>query len=73
MARRYVIHVDQTRIQQNAKDGTDLPVFIIKSDGTKRWARNIKLEGEVHLVSDMTKNRGPSAWIETDGPIKPYE
>jgi len=65
-----IIHVNRQHIAMNSKNGTELPVFTIKSAGKIKYAQSVEILGNSKMVySSAPLSCGAKAWIETEAPL----
>ena len=66
-----IIHVNQHRIKSNKKNGTNDPVFTVKTYKSNQYAREVEIFGPSKLVYKPNKplSCGAVAWIETEAEV----
>jgi hypothetical protein len=70
----HIIHVNRQHIAMNARDGTDRPVYTIKSGSRIRYARAVEIHGPSRLVYNGRQlSCGARAWIETDSDLTLFD
>lgn len=72
MAKKKILHVNQHRIKQNAKEGTQVPIFTIKTYKSNNYGHQAVIRGKdgeevARLVyrPDKPLSCGARVWIET--------
>lgn len=56
-------------IAQNAKDGGNRPVYIVRRGKSIRYARQVQIHGPSTLVYGHQLPCGARAWIETEAQV----
>ena len=62
-----IIHVNQHKIKSNAKNGTEEPVFTVKTYKSNDYAHEVAIDGPcvIRYSPDKPLSCGARAWIET--------
>lgn len=64
---KHIIHVNRQHIAMNAKDGSNRPVYTIKTGSKTRYAREVSILGPSKMIYNGSQLKcGARAWIETD-------
>lgn len=68
---KHIIHVNRQHIAANAKDGSNRPVYTIKTGSKTRYAREVSILGPSKMIYNGSQLKcGARAWIETDSDIE---
>lgn len=69
------IHVNQHNIKHNVQNGTELPVFTVKTYKSNTYAYKVRIDGPSELVYNEKNplSCGARCWIETDSPVHVIE
>jgi hypothetical protein len=68
---KVIVHVHRQRIAQNVKHCTNEPAIIIRRGRQREYAHQVRLVGEVRMVSSMASplSCGARVWIEADDAV----
>lgn len=67
-----IIHVNQSHIKENAKNGSNHPVLTVKTYKDNRYAHSVKIKGESTIIYSPNKplSCGARVWIETNAEVE---
>ena len=70
-----IIHVNQSIIRRNTKNGSTEPVLTVKSYKTNRYATSVSINGPSRVVYSPHKplSCGARVWIETESEVEVFE
>jgi hypothetical protein len=67
-----IIHVNQHKIKENTKNGTDNPVLTVKTYKDNIYAKEVNIKGDSKVVYSAQKplSCGARVWIETTAEVE---
>jgi hypothetical protein len=70
-----IIHVNQSIVKRNTKNGTDEPVLTVKSYKSNKYATSVEIKGPSRVVYSTHKplSCGARVWIETESEVEVFE